>query len=97
MSSFILNITCEHFFVDIRAFCSFSSNVPKREVFLFSHRVEFPHPGDTRWYYRACAIKVLHENHQILVEIFKNLLDNPVDWDDDILTRTFIGIHVMNY
>jgi hypothetical protein len=39
------------FFVNVGAFSTFSSNAPKRKVFLTSHKIEFPNPGDTRWYY----------------------------------------------
>ena len=47
------------FFVNVGAFCTFTSNAPKRKAFLTSHNIEFPNPGDTRWYYRASVIKVI--------------------------------------
>ena len=49
----------EIFFINVRAFCTFSSNAPRRKAFLTTHNIEFPKPDDTRWYYRARVIKVL--------------------------------------
>ena len=45
------------FFVNIGAFCTFTSNAPRRKALLSSHNLEFPSPGDTRWYYRALYMK----------------------------------------
>ncbi|XP_046848843.1 zinc finger MYM-type protein 1-like isoform X2 [Xenia sp. Carnegie-2017] len=75
------------FFVNISAFCTFTSNSPKRKALLSSHRLEFPSPGDTRWYYRAHVINVLHSNYEKLIDIFENLTDNPIGWDDETLSK----------
>ena len=48
------------FFINIGAFCTFTSNAPRRKAFLSSHNLEFPSPGDTRWYYRARVINVFY-------------------------------------
>ena len=45
------------FFVNIGAFCTFTGNAPRRKALLSSHNLEFPSPGDTRWYYRALYMK----------------------------------------
>ena len=39
------------FFFNTSAFSTFTSNAPRRKAFLTSHNLEFPNPGDTRWYY----------------------------------------------
>ena len=75
------------FFVNIGAFCTFTSNAPRRKALLSSHNLEFPSPGDTRWYYRARVINVLYNNYQKLIEIFENLTDNPTGWDDETLNK----------
>ena len=75
------------FFVNIGAFCTFTSNAPRRKALLSSHNLEFPSPGDTRWYYRACVINDLYNNYQKLIEIFENLTDNPTGWDDETLNK----------
>ncbi|XP_046847257.1 zinc finger MYM-type protein 1-like isoform X1 [Xenia sp. Carnegie-2017] len=75
------------FFVNISAFCTFTSNSPKRKALLSSHRLEFPSPGDTRWYYRAHVINVLHSKYEKLIDIFENLTDNPIGWDDETLNK----------
>jgi hypothetical protein len=41
------------YFVNIGAFCTFTSKSPRRKAFPSSHNLEFPSPGDTRWCYRA--------------------------------------------
>lgn len=92
MSSCILYCTCKDFFVNIGAFCSFTSNAPRRKALLSSHNLEFPSPGDTRWYYRARVINVLYNNHEKLIEVFENLIDNPVGWDDETLNKV-TGLH----
>ena len=71
------------FFVNIGAFCTFTSNAPRRKALLSSHNLEFPSPGDTRWYYRASVINVLYNNYQKLIDIFENLTDSPTGWDDE--------------
>ncbi|XP_046857097.1 uncharacterized protein LOC124450449 isoform X3 [Xenia sp. Carnegie-2017] len=76
------------FFVNISAFCTFTSNSSKRKALLSSHRLEFPSPGDTRWYYRAHVINVLHSNYEKLIDIFENLTDYPIGWDDETLSKT---------
>ena len=80
------------FFVDIGAFCSFTSNAPRRKALLSSHNLEFPSPGDTRWYYRARFIIVLYNNCDKLIEVFENLIDNPIGWDDETLNKA-TGLH----
>ncbi|CAB4012841.1 Hypothetical predicted protein, partial [Paramuricea clavata] len=64
------------FFVNIDAFCTFTSNATRRKAFLSSHNLEFPSPGDTRWYYRARVINVLYNNYEKLIEIFENIVDS---------------------
>ena len=44
------------FFINVGAFSTFTSNAPKRKAFLTSHNIEFPNPGDTRWFYRAVSL-----------------------------------------
>jgi hypothetical protein len=41
------------YFVNIGAFCTFTSKSPRRKAFPSSHNLEFPSPGDTRWCYTA--------------------------------------------
>ena len=79
------------FFVNIGAFCTFTSNAPRRKAFLSSHNIEFPSPGDTLWYYRARLIIVLYNNYEKLIEIFENIVDNPTGWDDETLNK-MIGL-----
>ncbi|CAB4018384.1 zinc finger MYM-type 1-like [Paramuricea clavata] len=69
------------FFINIGAFCTFTSNAPRRKAFLSSHNLEFPSPGDTRWYYRARVINVLYNNYDKPIEIFENIVDNPTGTD----------------
>ena len=45
------------FFVNIGVFCTFTSNAPRKKALLSSYNLEFPSPGDTRWYYRALYMK----------------------------------------
>ncbi len=80
------------FFVNVGAFCTFTSNAPRRKAFLSSHNLEFPSPGDMRWYYRARVINVLFNNYEKLIEIFENLADNPTGWDDETLDKVS-GLH----
>ena len=80
------------FFVNVGAFCTFTSNAPRRKAFLSSHNLEFPSPGDTRWYYRTRVINVLFNNYEKLIEIFENLVDNPTGWDDETLDKVS-GLH----
>ncbi|XP_028413650.1 uncharacterized protein LOC114536504 [Dendronephthya gigantea] len=75
------------FFVDIGAFCTFTSNAPQRKAFLNSHQIEFPSPGDTRWYYRSRVISVLHRNYQKLHDIFLGVVDEPGSWDGESLGK----------
>ena len=75
------------FFINIGAFCTFTSNAPRRKAFLSSHNLEFPSPGDTRWYYRARIINVLYNYYEKLIEIFENIVDNPTGWDDQSLNK----------
>ncbi|CAB4024838.1 zinc finger MYM-type 1-like [Paramuricea clavata] len=79
------------FFVNVGAFSTFTSNAPKRKAFLTSHKIEFPNPGDTRWYYRARVINVLHKNYENLLEIFEGVVEQPVGWDDETLDKTFVS------
>ncbi|CAB3981727.1 zinc finger MYM-type 1-like isoform X1 [Paramuricea clavata] len=60
---------------------------PRRKAFLSSHNLEFPSPGDTRWYYRARVINVLYNNYDKLIELFENIVDNPTGWDDETLNK----------
>ena len=64
-------------FINVSAFCTFSSNAPRRKAFLTSHNVEFPKPGDTRWYYQACVINVLYKNYEKLLEVFDEVTAQP--------------------
>ena len=84
------------FFVNVGAFCTFTSNAPKRKAFLTSHKIEFPNPGDTRWYYRARVIKVLQKNYENLLEIFEGVIDHPVGWDDESLDKLSGLLHYLN-
>jgi hypothetical protein len=84
------------FFVNVGAFSTFTSNAPKRKAFLTSHKMEFPNPGDTRWYYRACVINVLHKNYENLLEIFEGVVDQPVGWDDETLDKVSGLLHYLN-
>ena len=59
------------FFINVGAFSTFTSNAPKRKAFLTSHKLEFPNPGDTRWFYRARVINV-----------FDDVMEQPSGWDD---------------
>ena len=78
------------------AFCTFTSNAPKRKAFLTSDKIEFPNPGDTRWYYRAHVIKVLQKNYENLLEIFEGVIDQPVGWDDENLDKLSGLLHYLN-
>ena len=84
------------FFVNVGAFSTFTSNAPKRKAFLTSHKIEFPNPGDTRWYYRARVINVLHKNYENLLEIFEGVVDQPVGWDDETLDKLSGLLHYLN-
>ena len=69
------------FFVDIGAFCTFTSNAPRRKALLSSHNLEFPSPGDTRWYYRALYMKrwlrgLLKNQGDLLFYTSKKVLNN---------------------
>ena len=82
--------------MNIGAFCTFTSNAPKRKAFLTPHHIEFPNPGDTRWYYRARVISVLHRNYERLIEIFKGVIDQPAGWDDVSLDKLSGLLHYLN-
>ncbi|CAB3981169.1 zinc finger MYM-type 1-like [Paramuricea clavata] len=69
------------------AFSTFTSNAPRRKAFLTSHNLEFPNPGDTRWYYRARVINVLYKNYEKLLEVFDEVTDQPDGWDDESLDK----------
>ena len=75
------------FFINVGAFSTFTSNAPKRKAFLTSHNIEFPNPGDTRWFYRARVINVLYKNYEKLLEIFDGVTEEPVGWDDGSLGK----------
>ncbi|CAB4035785.1 zinc finger MYM-type 1-like, partial [Paramuricea clavata] len=79
------------FFVNVGAFSTFINNALKRKAFLTSHKIELPNPGDTRWYYRARVINVLHKNYENLLEIFEGVVDQPVGWDDETLDKSFVS------
>ena len=82
------------FFINVGAFSTFTSNAPKRKAFLTSHNIEFPNPGDTRWFYRARVINVIYKNYEKLLEIFDNVTEQPAGWDDESLGK-FSGL--LNY
>ena len=79
------------FFINVGAFSTVTSNAPRRKAFLTSHNIEFPSPGDTRWFYRARVINVIYKNYENLLEIFDNVTEQPVNWDDESL-RKFSGL-----
>ena len=79
------------FFINVGAFSTVTSNAPRRKAFLTSHNIEFPSPGDTRWFYRARVINVIYKNYEKLLEIFNNVTEQPVNWDDESL-RKFSGL-----
>ena len=79
------------FFINVGAFSTVTSNAPRRKAFLTSHNIEFPSPGDTRWFYRARVINVIYKNYEKLLEIFDNVTEQPVNWDDESL-RKFSGL-----
>ena len=56
-ASSISPVNFKIFFVNIGAFCTFTSNALRRKALLSSHNLEFPSPGDTRWYFRALYMK----------------------------------------
>ncbi|CAB3981985.1 zinc finger MYM-type 1-like [Paramuricea clavata] len=74
------------FFINTSAFSTFTSNAPRRKAFLTSHNLEFPNPGDTRWYYRACVI-VLYKNYEKLLDVFDEVTEQPDGWDDESLDK----------
>jgi hypothetical protein len=84
------------FFINVGAFCTFTSNAPRRKAFLTSHKIEFPNPGDTRWYYRSRVVKVLHKNYEDLLEIFEGVIDEPAGWDDESLDKLSGLLHYLN-
>ena len=75
------------FFINVDAFCTLTSNAPRRKAFLTSYNIEFPNPGDTRWFYRARVINVIYKNYEKLLEIFNNVTEQPVNWDDESLGK----------
>ena len=84
------------FFINVGAFSTFTNNAPKRKAFLTSHKVEFPNPGDTRWFYRARVINVLHENYETLLEIFDDVMEQPSGWDDETLGKVSGLLNYLN-
>lgn len=83
------------FFINTSAFSTFPSNAPRRKAFLTSHNLEFPNPGDTRWYYRACVI-VLYKNYEKLLEVFDEVTEQPDGWDDESLDKVSGLLHYLN-
>ena len=84
------------FFINVGAFSTFTSNAPKRKAFLTSHKVEFPNPGDTRRFYRARVINVLHKNYETLLEIFDDVMEQPSGWDDETLGKVSGLLNYLN-
>ena len=75
----------------VGAFSTVTSNAPRIKAFLTSHNIEFPSPGDTRWFYSARVINVIYKNYEKLLEIFDNVTEQPVNWDDESLCK-FSGL-----
>ena len=84
------------FFINTSAFSTFTSNAPRRKAFLTSHNLEFPNPGDTRWYYRARVINVLYKNYEKLLEVFDEVTEQPNGWDDVSLDKVSGLLHYLN-
>ncbi len=68
------------FFINVSAFCTFSSN----------------ETGDTRWYYRACVINVLYKNYEKLLAVFDEVTAQPDGWDDESLDKVSGLLHFLN-
>ena len=80
----------------VPSYLPITSNAPKRKAFLTSHKVEFPSPGDTRWFYRAHVINVLHKNYEKLLEIFDDVMEQPSGWDDETLGKVSGLLNYLN-
>ena len=65
-----------HLLLLSNAFCTDSSNAPRRKAFLTSHNIEFPKPSDTRWYHPARVINVLYKNYEKRLEVFDEVTNN---------------------
>lgn len=79
----------EIFFINLGAFSTFTSDASKRKAFFTFHNPELHNPGDTRWFYRAHVISVIHrvKNYKKLLEIFDDVMELPAGWDDESLTK----------
>lgn len=83
------------FFTNISAFCTFTSNDPRRNAFLTYHCLLLPKPGDTRWYYPARVIKVSYSTSGKLLEIFETVTEQPDVWNDESLDTSDL-LHFLN-
>ena len=88
--------TVKIFFINVSAFCSFSSNAPRRQAFLTSHNIEFSKPGDTRWYYRGRVINVLYRNYEKRLEVFDEVTEQTDGWDDESLEKAGGLLYFLN-
>ena len=56
--------------------------VPKRKDLFTRYEIDFPRPGETRWYYRSCTVKALYSKYNMLMKDRDEIRDNPHGWND---------------
>ena len=62
------------FFADVSAFSSFTSLRSKRKDLFGKYGINIPRPGETKWYYCSCTIKVIFTYYNMLMRALNEIV-----------------------
>ena len=85
------------FFVNVRAFCTFTSNMPLKEKhFWLSIKLSSPTLVILGGTIELVSLKCYKKNYENLLEIFEGVIDQPVGWDDESQDKLSGLLHYLN-
>lgn len=74
---------CKVFFSTLNGLASFFVTSTKRTKALDDIvQRRFPRAAPTRWNYTSRLVNTAKENHEALIELFNEIRNNPLDWDE---------------